>query len=219
MDNLIFIDIETRRPQRQSVRDYVQANGKIDARLKDPAKIEAARDKLLADTSLNPMWGEVAVICMALADGKVATAGDLHGEQRTLSAALRWVTYRMQEKHGRLPHFVGFNVAFDLRFIWTRALVRGLKPQIPIPYDAKPWSGKYTDLRHVLTGGDSYAKGTLQDWVVALGGTPRENDIPGKDVPDAIEAGRMDEVIAHCEQDVRDCVWLYEQIYGREAEA
>lgn len=216
MDNLFFIDAETRRPQSQVVRDYVRANGKVDARLKDPAKIEAARDKLLADTPLNPLWGELAVVCCEEPLGLFTHCADGPVTERDLLAGLNdHLRKRRADLNGRLPHFVGFNVGFDLRFLWTRMLVNGITPAVPIPFDAKPWSGKYTDLRYALTGGDMTAKGTLQDWVVALGGKPREGDIPGKAVPDAIEAGRMTEVVAHCQLDVRDCVFLHNRLIGR----
>jgi hypothetical protein len=38
------------------------------------------------------------------------------------------------------------------------------------------------------------------------------DDMPGKDVPEAVRDGRMDEVIAHCARDVERCRMIYQRV-------
>lgn len=213
-ERIITLDVETGWPTSNRIRDYLVREAKPAANLKDPDKIkaslEANQDKAIAQSSLSPLWAEVAVICVNHGEDTIAFHSRENGERRVLGMFNCYLSAQKQANNGRSPTFSGFNIAqFDLKLLWTRMMIHGIKPACNLQHDAKPWSDKVQDLRMILSGGDPRAPGTLQDWVVAFGGMPREDDeIPGAEVPQALADGRLEDVIYHCKQDVAECLWL-----------
>lgn len=214
---IIYLDVETRRPQSNRIREYLVRGAQAKANLRDPEKIKAsleeAQKRCLDDAPLNPMWAEVAVV--AWSDGKTVTSLHEGIESKILSTFNDAMHAAYLDANRRQPVFCGFNISqFDLRLLWTRMLIHGIRPAVNYQHNAKPWSDKVIDLRMQLSGGDRYAKGTLQDWIIAFGGDEREGDIPGAEVPQAIEDGRIAQVVEHCARDVHDCMWLHQRMMG-----
>jgi predicted PolB exonuclease-like 3'-5' exonuclease len=90
---------------------------------------------------------------------------------------------------------IGFNnTSFDWPFIITRCFVNGIK----IPDSIK--LAKQIDLRVLFTGNNLYTRGTLRDYVTALG---LEYKTPnGSTMKEYYETNKFDIIRAHCAEDV-----------------
>ncbi|KKK84115.1 hypothetical protein LCGC14_2786580, partial [marine sediment metagenome] len=120
-----------------------------------------------------------------------------------------------QHKPGEGTHqsltWIGHNVIdFDLRFLYQRAAVGGIKPPFLIPTEARHGSMVY-DTMKAWAGWKGYVK--QDDLYAALGGEPHENDdMDGSQVWDYIKAGRYDEVLAYNKRDVEKLRFNYKRL-------
>lgn len=109
------------------------------------------------------------------------------------------------------PVFIGHNlIEFDLRFIFQRAVVLGVKPSVHIPFSARPW-------------GDSSAFDTMTAWAGARNRVSLDKlskvlcgagkgDMDGSMVWDYVNAGRIDEVAEYCRNDVSMTRAIYKRM-------
>jgi Predicted 3''-5'' exonuclease related to the exonuclease domain of PolB. len=110
------------------------------------------------------------------------------------------------------PIFVAHHAQFDLRFIWQRAIVLGVKLPSWWPIDAQPWDQKRIHDTMLMWAG---AKGTVGlDRLCRALGIPGKGDIDGSKVWDAIQAGRIDEVCTYCSDDVRRLRSVHQRLRG-----
>lgn len=103
-------------------------------------------------------------------------------------------------ERGRLPIFIGHNVVnFDIRFIWQRAIVLGIKMPGWFPRDPKPWGHDVFDTMTAFAG----QRGTvgLDKLCIALG-LEGKGDIDGSMVGDLWAAGEYDRIAEYCKADV-----------------
>lgn len=212
-----FIDIETTGTNNKALLEHLESKVEPDSRLKDPRKIMADIDnkkrEVWAKTALTGFC-EIACIC-AISDGQIAFDESVESfwcesEELTLKAYFKRLESLYKINNHRPPKFAGYNISsFDLRILWNRCISLGIKPPFPIPYDAHPLSDRVIDLYAKLNGNDRYASGTLLDWSIAIGSEIPTDDMPGKDVPQAIREGRIAEVVEHCKRDVLRARELY----------
>ncbi len=209
----LFIDIETLRTEDQDTLDVLKTSAKAPANLKDPEKIAAAVEadyqKRVDRTGLDGTYGTICVIAWAVEDGPL-TSSDIgnRSEAACIENFFILVEDQMKSARGRQPWFIGFNVGFDLRFIWRRSIIHGIRPPFKIPYNAAPWNNKYTDLMFEWCGAKEFIK--LKELCRVLG-IDCDGDIDGADVHDEWKRSNHVAVIEHCRKDV-DRV---REIYGR----
>lgn len=98
------------------------------------------------------------------------------------------------------PVIVGHYVAnFDLRFIWQRAFVLGVKLPAWFPRDPKPWAGNVHDTMAMWGG----ASGSISlDNLCRALGLPGKGNIDGSQVADLWAKGERDTIAAYCRDDV-----------------
>ncbi len=101
--------------------------------------------------------------------------------------------------------FVGHNVLnFDLRFIFQRAVMLGIRPPASIPFDAKPWGSEVFDTMTAWAG----VRGTVsldklcKVFGIASKGSEIEDEIDGSKVWEFVKSGRIDDVAKYCAGDV-----------------
>lgn len=179
-----------------------------DARLKDPAKIEAdIRDKeqaRLQKLSLDWNVGRIVAIGWWTADSGTVTRTCATEPDEAAAITEFW-------DEARHRTIVGFNIkGFDLRFLVQRS--RYLR--IPHPHvDFSKYNRKgVEDLYLDLTFGDgTYDNGAMRRTLKAFCkrfGIPVTDTISGSDIAAMVEAGEWEQVRAHVASDVELTVTL-----------
>ena len=107
--------------------------------------------------------------------------------------------------------FIGFNVMdFDLRFIYQRSVVLGVKPSIDLNFARYRREPIFDVMKEWNKWGNTFV--SLDTLAKALGlPSSKEGDITGKNVAKAFEDGRIKEICEYCERDVE----LTRKIYKR----
>lgn len=218
----IYLDIETRPTSRSDVRERVAADVAPPGNYKSADTIakwwseqgDAKKAEAINRTALDGTWGEIVCIGYAVDNGMIAVCheDDEGGTLRSFVEALRMSCHDVPAWEKRAT-YIGHNVAaFDLRFIWQRSRIHGIElpkwpleryPKAPYVYDTMTeWAG---------FGG----RISQHDLEAAFGlerMDPLENG--GADVAAALDAGRLDDVVAHCAEDVRLLRDIYRRMSG-----
>lgn len=207
MTNL-YIDIETIPTRSVTVANRISANVKPPGTLKKadtiaawekdqkPAAVEEAIDK----TALNGAYGHICCFGFAVDDGDVSSLSwplNVGSEER----AIRGFFDIVGEAIGnRFPTIVGHNVAeFDIRFIWQRCIVLGIRVPAWLPRDPKPWGNEVVDTMAAWAG----ARNTISmDNLCFALGVPGKGDIDGSMIGKLFDDGRHKEIAAYCRDDV-----------------
>ena len=144
----LYLDIETIPSQtpaiRQEIADTITAPGQY----KKPESIEkwlsenreSEADKEWRKTGLDGTYGEIVSMAWAINDepveGVIRRLGE--PERDVLDVFMDTLGESISESR-TMPTWIGHYITgFDLRFIWQRCVVTGVKPRFHLPYDAKP---------------------------------------------------------------------------------
>lgn len=152
----------------------------------------------VAKSALNGALGQIVCIGWAWNDGEVDSfARD--DERSLLQLAIDAISDGKPANYHK-PIIVGHNVAsFDIRYLWQRAFVLGMKMPTWFPRDPKPWSEEVHDTMTMWGGSRDYI--TLDGLSKALK-LPGKGNITGADVGRLWLAGEQDAVAAYCRDDV-----------------
>lgn len=225
----IYIDTETVPSQRPEIRTRLIDEHEAQARAAVPPSsianlkteqlraeredawrhglIEGAMDNAEQDwrrTSLDGGYGELICMSWAVGDGQVTTVSREnlapHAERSMLSTF--WIEIeRAQKAHQASPiRWCGHNVIFDLKFLHHRSIIRGTKPSVSIPHNEAPWRNRYVDTMYEWAGARDRVRLTV---LCDILGIVVNDQIDGSQVWDAFCAGHLDQIIEHCEADVR----------------
>lgn len=155
-------------------------------------------------TSFDGASGQLAVVGIALDDAEPVTfysedwASD---EAKVLRSAFELIADSYTPQSDRRPVFVGHYITgFDLRFMFQRAVVLGIKPPAIIPFHARPWDDAVFDTMTRWAGHNGSVK---LDALCAALGIPGKNGMDGSHVWDFVRDGRIGEVATYCAGDVR----------------
>lgn len=155
-------------------------------------------------TSFDGASGQIAVIGLALGDEEPET---FHSEDWANDEAkvLRLAFERMADVYSpqsdRRPVFIGHYITgFDLRFMFQRAVVLGIKPPSIIPFHARPWDDAVFDTMTRWAGHNGSVK---LDALCAALGIPGKGGVDGSMVWGMVRDGRIGEVATYCAGDVR----------------
>ncbi len=177
--------------------------------------------------AVEPVWrcatckdekDEIACISWALDDEPVQavyrglTKGDVDRVEET---DLLVAFFRLLSEELSCPLvFVGHDVRCALRVLYQRAVVRGVRPPLPIPHDASPGSGLVYDTMTAWGGRDSYI--TLENLCAVLGLSPQNESITGE-TPDQrsslelLKSGKVEQMAGRCQSRVE----LVRQVHRR----
>lgn len=167
-------------------------------------KSEEAAIEQWRKTSFDGGAGQIAVVGIALDDADPVTfysedwASD---EAKVLRAAFELIADSYSPQSDRRPLFIGHYITgFDLRFMFQRAVVLGIKPPAIIPFHARPWDDHVFDTMTRWAGHNGSVK--LEELCAALG-IPGKNGMDGSKVWDYVREGRIAEVATYCAGDIR----------------
>lgn len=203
----LYLDIETLPTDRQDVRDYIAKTITPPGNIKKPESIAEwekvkkpdAIDEAVSKTGLDGAFGRVCCIGWAWDGDDPETVYE--GDEATVLR--EFATYIEDHiRHNRfagLPVIVGHNIInFDLRFLWQRAMVNGVRLPSWFPRDPKPWDDTVFDTMLHFAGQRNTI--SLDRLCLALG-LPGKDGIDGSMVAD-LWAKDPDEVARYCAEDV-----------------
>lgn len=233
MQPVIFIDIETIPDQRPGAKDKIAADIRPPASMSKPETIAkweaeqrpAAVEQAWRKTALDGSRGQIAVISWAINE----EPPEAHyfeswawTEPNVLadffSAASDAIASLRAGENMRRPLVVGHNhTGFDLRFIFQRAVIHGVKPPLWLPTNPKPWDTESVfDTMVQWAGAKGYVR--MDDICEALGieGKGSEfsdgTEIDGSMVWDFVRDGYISQVAEYCNGDVERTRAMYKRM-------
>lgn len=156
----------------------------------------------LSKTSLNGVAGKIVCIGWAWGDGGVQAQMTPEGGDET--DALTWAFRSMNDARPKTgyerPVIVGHNVAaFDIRFLWQRAFVLGVKVPAWFPRDPKAWDQNIHDTMQMWGGARDFVS---LDTLCKAMGLPGKGNMSGADVQGMWERGEIDAIAEYCRGDI-----------------
>lgn len=203
----LYLDIETLPTDRQDVRDYIASTITPPGNIKKAESIAEwekikkpdAIDEAISKTGLDGAFGRVCCIGWAWDADEPFTIFNEHEDIVLREFAEHLDRYMGMKQIPSYPTLIGHNlINFDLRFLWQRAMVNGVKFPAWFPRDPKPWDDTVFDTMTRFAGHRNTI--SLDRLCLALG-LPGKDDIDGSMVAD-LWAKDPCEVARYCEADV-----------------
>jgi predicted PolB exonuclease-like 3'-5' exonuclease len=198
--NKLFLDIETlpASDDQRSILEYLCKRSK-DKKAKKKGKSEEEEvtiggiDDFITKTSFDGAYGRILCIVYALNNDEPKVICNDGNEKKTLE--------EFWEIAKNCDLFIGHNVMdFDLRFIYQRSIVLGVKPtkdlsfaryrNMPIFDTMKEWS---------KWGQNNFG---LEHIALALGIPSPKDGIDGSEVFNFYKAGKIKDICEYCKRDV-----------------
>lgn len=181
---------------------------------KKPALVAEA----IAKTSFDGATGHICCIGWAIGEGKARSASvrRIEDEKLTIQAALA----EMAEVSDRWesPQIIGHDVInFDIRFLWQRAIVLGVRMPGWFPREPKPWGNDVFDTMTAFVGARNFIG---MDKLSRVLGFPGKGEVDGSMVAGMWAEGRHDEIAAYCRADIERTREIHRKMqiaYGEEA--
>ncbi len=169
---------------------------------------DAAIEETYRKTSFDGSRGEIISIAWAIEDEDILSKSRQLGECEGDLLQLFFDSVG-NAKHSRPPYLIGHYISgFDLRFIFQRAVILGIKPSFKIPFNGRHGSDYYDTM--IAWAG---YKGSISqdDLCKALGVQGKPDDIDGSQVWDFVKSGD----VARVEEYNRDDIDKVRQIHNR----
>jgi 3'-5' exonuclease len=217
----IYFDIETIGTSDPAViAEGIKPPGNM-SKAETIAKWEAenkqqAIDDAVAKTGLDGGLGSIICISWAVNDEGVVFANA--GDERTIikkflddvqeAAALHYSGGVVDNP----PLFVGHNItSFDLRFLWQRCVVLGIKPPNCLPIERWQQSKAIADTM-LMWNPDREKRISLDNLCKRLSVESPKSIMTGADVWGFFKAGRIDEITRYCCADVEATRQCYKRM-------
>ncbi len=199
--NTTFIDIETLEANQDKYPLIKEIQARRDHYKKAPRKFSS----VLEETSLNGAFGRIFCIGIASTSGPTEILCDT--EETMLK--------RFWQKVHKTKLFVGFNIFdFDLKFIWQRSIILGIKPTQNIKFIRGSNSPIY-DIYHEWSGwsGGVGSRVSLDALAKVLNiPSPKSGNLDGSQVSKAFREGRFEEICEYCKSDVEATREIYKRM-------
>jgi predicted PolB exonuclease-like 3'-5' exonuclease len=219
----ITFDIETVPCQWPGILEEFAAAVQAPAIYKKPESIAAWLEENRAaeaeaawlKTSFDGGMGQIVCIGYAFDDGAVNALSVPSLSAADESSLLQCFFADLQKAYsgtsGTRPVLIGHNSnAFDVPFIWKRAIVHGIKPPHWFPRDPKPWGESTFD---TMTQWSGVKDRISMDKLCRVLGIPGKGDGPtGADVWPMVRDGKIDEVAEYCRADVERTRAIYKRM-------
>lgn len=215
----IYFDIETIPTQSEHLKNHVQTNLTPPANYKKQeaidAWIEENKETAYRKTALNGGFGQIVCIGYAINDNDVRTIyfdDWATSEREILKTFFNELIECYRPSADITPHFIGHNIEnFDLRFIYQRAIVLGIKPPSFLPLNSKSYNNMYIfDTMTEWAGKRNYV--SLNEVCLSLGIPTKGDEIDGSKVWDFVQAGELKRVAEYCADDVEKVRAIHKRI-------
>ncbi len=194
----MYLDIETipaEEKDKEALLDIYTR--RVEKSKKDIGTFE----EYLESTNFDGSFGRICCLSFAIDEGPTQS---LSGDEKKILQDF-WAAA------AKVNLFVGFNIMdFDLRFIYQRSIILGVKPTQDLMFARYRSSPIYDVMKEWNKW--NMATISLHALAKAMGlKSSKEGDIEGKDVAQAYLDGRLPEICMYCEADVE----LTRQMYKR----
>lgn len=215
----IYFDIETIPTQSEHLKNHIQTNLTPPANYKKQetidAWIEENKEAAYRKTALNGGFGQIVCIGYAINNNDVRTIyfdDWATSEIEILKTFFNELIECYRPSADITPHFIGHNIEnFDLRFIYQRAIVLGIKPPSFLPLNSKSYNNMYIfDTMTEWAGKRNYV--SLNEVCLSLGIPTKGDEIDGSKVWDFVQAGELKRVAEYCADDVEKVRAIYKRI-------
>lgn len=217
----ITLDIETIPTQDKAVIDRIAADITTPGNISKADTIAAwhveKKPGLIAEavlkTSFDGAFGRMACAAIAIGDDfPIAFYQEDWQKPDAETAVLKELFYAISNATRTStckPIFIGHNlIEFDLKFLFQRAVILGIKPPACIPFRARPWDDTVFDTMAAWAGRDRVS----MDKLCRALGLAGKGDLDGSKVWEYVQAGRIKEVAAYCADDVRRTRALHQRM-------
>lgn len=185
---------------------------------KGSEKVNEVAEKNYRDTSFDGGKGEIVSIAYGRIDDGIVKAQ--YRELRefnsgiTESALLTTVFQDIMKlcqgvDHTSAAYFAGHNIAFDLRFMFRRAVILGLQPPFELPFNGRHGSQYYDTMQGWSGYKDTISQNNLAR---ALGIPEKPDDIDGSKVWDFVKRGDAKRVSEYNVYDVETVIDIYNKL-------
>lgn len=184
------------------------------------AEIDAGVHDKVLKTSFDGALGHICVIGVAIDDQEpqafyVDSTEPHKHEADVLKRFFEYISATYRPSSQTRPVFVGHNLLeFDLRFIFQRSVVLGIRPPSFIPFQAKPWDQTVYDTMTAWAGVRDRVK--LDKLAKALG-FEGKGDISGDMVWPMVASGKISDVAEYCKNDVIQTRNVYRKMTFQQA--
>lgn len=223
----IFLDIETIPEQPEDEAKARIAEGiSAPATMSKPETIadwhagagkyagakDAAIEETYRKTAFDGTYGSVCSICAYVDDHWLITPDT--NEHEIVGTFVEWVAARMKAKyhHTQSPYFIGHNITFDLKFLWQRCVILGIKPPFSLPFDGR----HNKDFFCTMQGWAGFRGHIGQSRLAkALKLPPKPDDIDGSNVWDHYKAGNLQRIAEYNKHDVETNIQIFKRLKFR----
>lgn len=200
--NLIFLDIET-IPTPEALKDANYTGEQI-IEVDTNGKIVDTEQERLKKLSLSAITARI--LCLGYAvNSDPAETFYAQDETEILKAFWRIAA--------QTNIFIGHNILdFDLKFIWQRSVILGVKPSRDIPfirfrsapvYDTMQEWGKWSFRDYTSLDALTRALGIV---------SPKEDGLDGSKVYQYFLDGKIDQILSYCKRDVEAVRQIYQKL-------
>lgn len=206
----IYLDIETIPAQDEDSKARIAASVKPPAAMKKADTIAAwekdqkaaAVEEAIAKTSFNAAFGHICCIGWAVGDEAPESYSmvDFSTAEEAEMIDNFFEAIRREADTRRSIVVVGHNVTgFDIRFIWQRCMVLGIRVPSWLPKDPKPWDAAVFDTMTAWAG----ARDTISmDNLCQALGLDGKGDVDGSMVAKMFAEGKHYGIAAYCRDDI-----------------
>ena len=188
--NKLFFDIETLPAAEELHKILEEIHQK---KIADGKKCPATVEEYIEKTNFDGAFGRIACIGYAL---NAEPAKTFFGDEKEL-------LLNFWDLAKNVDIFIGFNVFdFDLRFIYQRSIILGVKPTKDLSF-ARYRSSPIYDEMYEWSKWNMQSKISLDTLAKALGiPSSKGGEVEGKNVAKTYAAGKIDLICKYCEEDV-----------------
>jgi hypothetical protein len=206
----LFLDIETVCTNDERMKKEIAESIKVPGNMSKAETIAKWQteekpkliEEAISKTSLDGTYGRV--VCITYAFGDEPVQGFIDRDEKTVlvrffEAVIKNSKTASSATMMMKPTVIGHNVAaFDLRFLWQRAIINGIKPHPLLPWNEKAWSDNIRDTM-VMWNPDKDKRISLHKLCLALGiESPKDkNDMDGSDIALLWKKREYDKILAY----------------------
>ena len=175
-------------------------------------KAEEVGDEAWRKTALDGTRGRVLCAAVNTGNDTRVAYGDTEDEADTLRHIFSTILEMCSEVHPeadkRKPFFIGHNVTFDLKFLFRRAVILGIRPPFSIPFQGRHNKDFYCTMQAWCDFKETIS---LDKLCKALGIEGKEG-FDGSKVYDAWANGEHDRIKQYCADDVNKVIKLHDKL-------